>query len=83
MTTNIIRNSYVWQEQQSLFDVSTEALMDGRIKWGPVPVWAEPSKALHNEHEKGMWRNETYILREGIVPNFKIVLQSLSHIFVI
>eukprot|EP00596_Hydrurales_sp_CCMP1899_P006084 CAMPEP_0119034646 /NCGR_PEP_ID=MMETSP1177-20130426/1648_1 /TAXON_ID=2985 /ORGANISM="Ochromonas sp, Strain CCMP1899" /LENGTH=211 /DNA_ID=CAMNT_0006992231 /DNA_START=164 /DNA_END=796 /DNA_ORIENTATION=+ len=45
---------YVWQEQQSLFHgVSTEALMDGRIKWGPTPIWDEPSKVLHNsEHEK-------------------------------
>jgi hypothetical protein len=51
---NIIHNRYVWQEQQSLFDVSTEALMDGRIKWGPTPIWDEPSKVLHNGHEKGM-----------------------------
>ena len=31
--------SYLRQEQLSLMSLPTDALIDGRIKWGPVPRW--------------------------------------------
>ena len=31
--------SYLRNEQLSLMSVPFEALVDGRIKWGPIPKW--------------------------------------------
>ena len=75
--------AYIRNEQKSLVNnVSKEAILDGRIEWGPIPKWEATRKlfAANNKNKNKTvsidlthdHENNTSLWREAVAPDGKI-----------
>ena len=84
--------TYIRNEQKSLIsNVSKEAILDGRIEWGPIPKWeatrklfASNNKNIINKNKSGSIDmthdndNKVSLWREAVAPDGKIYYWNIN-----